>query len=210
MIKWSNQFFLISLKKKKKKTNESDSPSGEIFLCNCCHQNTADVILLDIRSRTCSEYQTTVCLRQQKIMITNAVINNEIQELLIFHKKSATFLYACNIAQIEQFWEKIKQGKRQLFYLMTGSEKESYKSKLPNYYKCQTKIESFKVSNDLCHLSRKKKKKNKTENLPLSTDVLNQCHTCDYNFILICWKKGKSRRLGKFKNTLCYHKLTVD
>lgn len=68
------------------------------------------------------------------------------------------FFYACNIPQIEQFREKIKQGKRQLFYLMTGSEKENYKSKLPNDYKRQTKIES-KVSNDLCHLFRWKKKK---------------------------------------------------
>lgn len=45
---------------------------------------------------------------------------------------------------------------------MTGSKKEKYESKLPNCYKCQTKIES-KVSNDHCHLFRQKKEENKNE-----------------------------------------------
>jgi len=54
-------------------------------------------------------------------------------------------------------FEKRLNKAREFFYLTTRSEKENYENKLPNYYKCQTKIES-EVSNDLCHLFRQKER----------------------------------------------------
>lgn len=94
---------------------------------------------------------------------------------------------------------------------MIGSKKEYHETRLPNYYKCHTKIESSTLNN-LCHFFRQWNRMKLINSSWAQTGWINVIHTIAYYriFILACWKRGKIRRVRKFKNIVCYHQPTVD